>query len=70
MGDKRRICSLLPPVVQATRAGQDVTELEYVDNEYTDDAIIRIIWADGSVTRVDVTADSGISMIRDVLKHI
>ena len=43
--DKRKICSLLLPVVQATRAGWDVIDLEYTDNEFMDDEYVRIRYA-------------------------
>ena len=45
-------------------------DIEYFDNNHTDDAHVDITWASGHTKRVDVTADSGIAMIKDVLEQI
>lgn len=68
--DKRKICSLLLPVVQATRAGWDVIDLEYTDNEFMDDEYVRIRYASGCTKKVDVTCDSGMSMVLDILRWL
>ena len=64
------LCQRLLKLVQATRAGADVIDIEYFSNDFTDDAHVDITWASGYTKRVDVTADSGIAMIKDVLRHI
>lgn len=64
------ICQRLLKLVQATRAGTNVIDIEYFSNDFTDDAHVDITWANGSVKRVDVTCDSGIAMIKDVLRCI
>ena len=64
------LCQRLLKLVQATRAGADVIDIEYFSNVHTDDAHVDITWASGFTKRVDVTGDSGIAMINDVLKHI
>ena len=64
------LCQRLLKLVQATRAGADVVDIEYFGNDHTDDAHVDITWANGSVKRVDVTCDSGIAMIKDVLRCI
>ena len=64
------LCQRLLKLVQATRAGADVVDIEYFSNNHTDDAHVDITWASGHTKRVDVTADSGIAMIKDVLRHI
>lgn len=64
------ICQRLLKLVEATRAGSDVVDIEYYDNEYTDDAHVDITWANGQIVRIDVTCDSGIAMIKDVLEQI
>lgn len=68
--DKRKICSLLLPVVQATRAGWDVIDLEYTDNEFMDDEYVRIRYASGCTKKVNVTLDSGAAMVLDVIKGL
>ena len=64
------LCQRLLKLVQATRAGADVVDIEYFGNDHTDDAHVNITWADGQIVRIDVTADSGIAMIKDVLEQI
>ena len=64
------LCQSLLKLVQATRAGADVIDIEYFGNDHTDDAHVDITWASGSTKRVDVTSDSGIAMIKDVLEQI
>ena len=64
------LCQRLLKLVQATRAGADVVDIEYFGNDHTDDAHADITWASGSTKRVDVTADSGIAMVKDVLQYI
>lgn len=66
--DKRKICELLLQTLQSTREYRDLVDLEYHDNEYTDDAYIYARFASGSVTRINVSLDSGSAMIRDILK--
>ena len=64
------LCQRLLKLVQATKSGTNVIDIEYFDNGKTDDAHVDITWASGYTKRVDVTADSGIAMIKDVLRHI
>ena len=66
--DKRKICELLLQTLQSTREYRDLVDLEYHDNEYTDDAYIYARFACGSATRINVSLDSGSAMIRDILK--
>ena len=66
--DKRKICELLLQTLQSTREYRDLVDLEYHDNEYTDDAYIYARFASGPVTRINVSLDSGSAMIRDILK--
>ena len=64
------LCQRLLKLVQATRAGADVVDIEYFSNNHTDYAHVDITWASGHTKRVDVTGDSGIAMIKDVLRRI
>ena len=70
--DKKEVLALLLPVVQATRAGKDVEDLIYeAEGEagFYEEAV-TIKWNDKRRLIVDVTADSGVAMIRDVLHYI
>ena len=66
--DKEIICQYLLDTVQAT--GADIADIKYCCDEVTDDAFVNITWTNGYTKSVDVTADSGIAMIKDVLRHI
>lgn len=70
MEDKRLICGLLTPALQATRQYKDLVDLEYHDNKFTDDAYVLAVFSCGSKIRIDVTADSGSAMIRDIMRAI
>lgn len=70
MENKRKICELLLQTLQATDKGRDIVSLEYCTNEFTDDAHVDVTYAYGYIKRVDVTADSGFAMIRDIIDKI
>ena len=61
--DKQKILNLLVPALQATRDQADLTALEY-DEEH-EEVVIRYL---RGTKKVSVALDSGIAMIRDVLK--
>lgn len=66
MENKQEILDLLLKAVQATRAGDNVTMLEY-DAEKE----MVYVYFDGHIGRkINVACDSGIAMIRDVMNHI
>ena len=68
--DKRAICQALLVTLWNTRQGRDLPDLEYYDNEFTDDAHVDATFADGRRIRIDVTGDSGIAVIKDIIDHL
>ena len=71
--DKEKIIELLLPVLQQTRAGCDITELRYEKTEHPDMEQVICKMEHGRETSamyIDVTADSGIAMIKDIIKRI
>lgn len=68
--DKQKICDLLLPAIQATREGSDVTALRYVYNHCDQMETVTIHYRDGSYEHVYVTGDSGVTMIRDIMRKI
>lgn len=67
MENKQEILDLLLKAVQATRAGEDVTAMRY----NMVDQCVYVDFESGPGKRViNVAMDSGIAMIRDVMKHI
>ncbi len=65
MEDKQKICDLLLPAVQATRGGSTVERLEYDEKQ----DVVFIYFRHG-VRVANTECDSGIAMIRDILKQI
>ena len=68
MEDKKNICRLLLAALQQTRQCHDLVDLQYIDqggNEY-----VNAVFSCGSGIRINVTADSGIAMIRDIAKSM
>lgn len=64
--DKQIICDLLLPALQATRSLFDLKKLQY-----DPDKEIVTAYFDNDWTKVvNVSADSGIAMIKDIIKHI
>lgn len=70
MEDKRKVCELLLSALQATDKGRDIVSLDYCSNEFTDDEHVDAVYAYGYIKRIDVTADSGFAMIRDIIEKI
>lgn len=57
---------LLKHLLQATRAGSDIDQMELSDNRET----IRITFSNKCVEDVNIACDSGIAMIMDVAKAL
>lgn len=64
MEDKKEIVMLLKHLLQATRAGEDIEEMELDDGGET----VRITYKDQCVAYVNIACDSGIAMIMDVAR--
>lgn len=66
--NKQLICDLLCAALKATRDQQDLQSLTYHFNG-PDDQMVTIAWSEGG-TSVNVSMDSGIAMIRDILEAL
>lgn len=66
MEDKGRICELLLKALQETRNHGDMTELAYDEASET----VTIRWLSGGKRVVNVAADSGTAMIRDIMRMV
>ena len=71
MENKQEICNLLLKTLKATRYGSDIAEINYYDEgnydegNYGEKAIIS--YSNGYEITANVTADSGIAMIEDII---
>lgn len=66
--NKQHICDLLCFALRATRDQRDLQSLVY-HNDPQHGEMVTLAYSEGG-TSVDVTADSGIAMIRDILRAI
>ena len=66
--NKAKICSALCETLKLTRAGEDLTALQYIQKE--DREMVILVFNDVHYIKVDVTADSGIAMMKDILKEL
>ncbi len=64
--DKETICKLLLKTLQQTRSGEDLILLEYDPEKETVTGRFR----SGGIRNCNVEADSGLSMIRDIIKQL
>lgn len=66
--DKQLICDELARLLKFTRGGDGIGKIKYVKNGQHETA--TIIFSKGFEVTVNVTADSGIAMIKDILKPL
>ena len=66
MEDKAAITKALLPVLQMTRNHADLVSLVYSRTEY--DEIVTATWKGGATRSCLVTCDSGMALIRDVMR--
>lgn len=67
--DKQAICDALCKTLQLTMAGNNLISIEYkVYSPWTKRAVLR--FTGGNSQEVNVSMDSGISMLRDILKQM
>ena len=72
MENKQLICDLLTKAIQATRAGADIQCLEYdADRELVHVySVNNVANGTGAMNSINVACDSGVAMIRDIMKYI
>lgn len=62
--DKQVICTFLLAALQKTRALHDLKELNFAPHNVT------AVFTSGNKRLINVEADSGIAMVRDILAHL
>lgn len=70
MEDKNEILYYLLPALQATRYGSVIVSLEYTSLPGIYDEVVSIKWENGYVQLVNITADSGVAMIKDIIEGL
>lgn len=66
MENKKDIVMHLKTLLNATRAGEDIRGMDLTE----DGNFILLQWENGCVQKVNITADSGVAIISDVLQAI
>lgn len=67
MENKQLICNLLMEAIKATRAGSDIKCLFY--DSYHEWVLVYDC-KDNVIRKINVACDSGIAMIRDIMRYI
>lgn len=68
MEDKKAICSALADLLKLTRWNGELERIEYKQEKQGE--YVYCMYKNGHCIRVDVTADSGIAIIKDVIKGV
>jgi len=68
MENKQHICDLLTAAIRETRAGDDLSHLEYDE----DVELVNVYFGTNTFPskNINVAADSGIAMIRDIVNKL
>lgn len=66
MEDKQRICDRLLETLKLTRLGTDLIDLDYIEES----EIVVAHFEDGGKREINVACDSGIAMIKDIIRGI
>lgn len=66
--NKIEIVQELHRLLMHTRAGADIIDMYYVEKDFSETVIIK--YMSGAKKYINVTADSGIALISDVIKNI
>ena len=67
---RQDICSLLLRTLREAYGQEDLVTINYICSYGHDDEYVLLKWKNGSTRRIDVSADSDIAMIRDIMKTI
>ena len=69
MEDKQEICNLLCAALKATRDQHDLIEIVY-QRRANDRETATLFYENGTKRIVNVSMDSGIAMMRDILRGV
>lgn len=69
MENKQEICNLLCVALRATRDQSDLVDIVYRQMP-NDNEIVTLFYENGHKRSINVNMDSGIAMIRDILRGV
>lgn len=64
--DMQLICDRLLATLQVTRGGQNITDLIYAVEPFRE--TVTVVFKNGSRRKIDVTSDSGVAMIYELIR--
>lgn len=67
---RQDLCNLLLKTLRESYGQEKLFDLKYTCSYGTDDEYVIARWSDGSTKKINVSADSDIAMMKDVLKAI
>lgn len=66
--DKAKICRAFCEALKLTRIGENLTTIQYIEEENKE--TVLLVFNEKCYIEVDVTADSGIAMMKDILRAL
>lgn len=66
--DKAKICRAFCEALKLTRAGENLTTIQYIEEEGKE--TVLLVFNEKCYIEVDVTANSGIAIMKDILKNM
>ena len=70
MEDKQNICDLLCATLKATRQHEDIQSITITYSGTRKIEVATVKWETGGTKTINISGDSGIAMIEDILNHI
>lgn len=68
MENKQEIIAHLKMLLMVTRAGREIADMVLEQDGMTE--TVTVLFQNGSAKKLDVTADSGIAIIKDVVSRL
>lgn len=66
MENKQAICDSLVETLKYTRDANDILTMVY----NADTEIVDVVFISGGIRKINVAMDSGVAMIRDIMKNL
>jgi hypothetical protein len=65
--NKKEICEALVPILQSTRAFDDLVDIFYLNDETNGEEFVCMIFENNYTKQINVTCDSKIAMIGQIV---
>lgn len=68
--NKQKICDLLSKALIETRGGSNISGIRYINDTEKNMEFAVVMFMGGGSRHINVTCDSGVAMIRDIMKNL